>query len=267
MVYVVWIGVTTSWGCGRTAATPAYAPVASPCQGLRVGSVSVTGAGRDDVAGLAVLEGTIDESVRTERIVTTALDGLHQQGYARAAIAVTRTTGCFTELHVAVTLGPRFKIDKLEFRTDDAFPPRERLTTIEDTLGTVNTVGGVYIEYRMQRALKNLEKRYHDAGWLEAKVGPATAHYSEHAVSVSVPITAGPRFRIGAIRARGATATARTAVLEEIRLEPGAWYDGPAIRSGIERARRKLDRWVELRTNLSTDRDEIELEAIVEGHP
>ena len=53
-------------------------------------------------------------------------------------------------------------------------------------------------------------------------------------------------------------------MLDEIRIEPGAWYDGTAIRTGIERARRKLDRWVDLRTVVSIDRGVIELEAVLE---
>jgi outer membrane protein assembly factor BamA len=235
---------------------------------MRIGAVTVTGARKTDVPALGVLEGTIDESIRTERIVAAATETLQTRGYARATVAVTRRVGCFTDLDVAVTLGPRFQIGAIDFATDDAFPARERLAVLEDALGTVNTIGGVYIEYRVKRALAVLERRYHDAGWLEAKLGDPVAHYDDHGrVAVAISVAAGPRFRIGAIRARGASTAARAAVLQEIHLEPGAWYDGPAIRNGIERARRKLDRWVELRTSTSTDRGEIELEAILESRP
>ncbi len=246
MAYTVWLGVIS---CSHSPAPPApRAVVGTPCVTTRVGQVLVTGAAKSDVPALAVLEGTIDDSIRTERVVAAAVESLQSRGYARAAITVTREARCFTDLHVAVTLGPRFKIGKIEFATDDAFPARERLAAIEDALGTV-------------------ERRYHDAGWLEAKVAAPTVHLEDGRVDIQIPITAGPRFRIGAIRARGAGPAARAAVLDEIHLEPGAWYDGPAIRTGIERARRKLDRWVELRTNLSSDRGEIELEAILESRP
>ena len=235
---------------------------------MRVGKVTVVGAPQSTVPGLAILEGTIDDAARTDRMAEATRHSLEFQGYAHAKVAVSRQPGCFVELQVAVDLGPKFHIDRIEFQTADDFPAAERLSVIEDALGTVNTVGGVYIEYRLTRALAGLEKRYHDAGWLEAKIAAPIAHYDDpNTVSVTVPVTAGPRFRVGAIRARGAGAAARATVLEEIGLEPGAWYDGPTIRNGIDRARRKLDRAVELRTSLSSDRGEIELEAVLEARP
>ena len=134
---------------------------------------------------------------------------------------------------------------------------------IEDALGTVNTIGGVHVDDRLRRALDGLERRYQDAGWLDAKIGaPRPAYDDGGAVRISIPVAAGRRYRIGAIRARGANEVARRAVIDALGVDPGAYYDGPALRRGIERARRRLDRRVELRTSL-TDDDEIEIEAIV----
>jgi outer membrane protein assembly factor BamA len=262
-LYIIWLGVISCGG--KSAPAPTHAPVAVPCSPARVGQVAVVGAPKPSVPALAVLEGTIDDSLRTDRVIAGALEALRFRGYAHATIGVTRRVGCFTDLTVTVALGPRFKIDRIDFQTTDEFPARERLAVIEDALGTVNTIGGVYIEYRLQRALAVLERRYQDAGWLEAKITPPAARFDSGGnVVLTIPIAAGPRFRIAAIRARGAGAAARAAELEEIHVEPGAWYDGAAIRSGIERARRRLDRSVELRTSVSADRSEIELEAVLE---
>jgi len=267
MAYVIWLGVIS---CGRTSDRPPVRPaVAAPCSIMRVGKVSITGAPIPHVAGIAVLEGTIDDHARTERIVVVATERLQAAGYARATIAISRKPGCFTDLDVAVTLGPKFKIATIDFPTADGLewvndlPVRERLAALEDALGTVNTIGGVYVEYRLQRALTKLQERYRDAGWLEVKIATPIARYGDDSVALTIPIDPGPRFRVSAIRARGAGAGARAAVLDEIQIEPGAWYDGTAIRTGIERARRKLDRWVDLRTTISIDRGVIELEAVL----
>lgn len=263
MAYVIWLGVIS---CGRTAELPARPPIAAPCTITRVGQVRITGATAAQVPALAVLEGTIDDRGRTERIASVATERLRAAGYARAAIRVTRTARCFTDLDVAVTLGPKFKISEIVFETSDTFPARDRLAALEDALGTVNTIGGVYVEYRLQRALARLQERYRDAGWLEAKIAPPSVRYDERGtIAIAIPIDPGPRFRISAIRARGAGARARAAVLDEIQLEPGAYYDGTAIRNGIARARRRLDRWVDLRTTISLDRGVIELEAVLEA--
>jgi outer membrane protein assembly factor BamA len=252
-------------GCGSGgSARPA---VAAPCSPSRIGEVTVTGATPAEVPALAVLQGTHDDPARTERVVAAAVEALRWRGYAKASIDVAREAGCFVDLQIAVELGPRFKIARIDFQTDDEFPAGERLAAIEDALGTVNTIGGVHIEYRLRRALDGLERRYRDAGWLDAKIGAPRSAYDEiGAVRVAIPVDAGPRYRIGAIRARGANAIARRTLLEELGLDPGTYYDGPALRRGIERARRKLDRGVELRTSL-TDGDEIEIEAEINAEP
>src|SRR5690606_31278930 len=159
----------------------------------RIGEVKVTGATPGDLPALAVLQGTHDDPARTARVAAAAVLALRWRGYARASIDVARQVGCFVELRIAVALGPRFRIARIEFQTDDAFPARERLAVIEDPLGTVNTVGGVHIDYRLRRALGGLERRYRDAGWLDAEIGaPRAAYDGAGAVRISIPVDAGP---------------------------------------------------------------------------
>jgi outer membrane protein assembly factor BamA len=258
-----WLASIVLAGCG--AAPIGRAGQGAPCSSHRVGRVAVSGAPRAAVPQLVVLEGTLDEPERAERIARVAADGLHAQGYADAAIAVARRAGCGVELEVAVTLGQRYRIARIAFDTDDEFPEAERLAVIEDALGTVNTIGGVYIEYRMRRALGELERRYRDAGWLGARLGAPRATYDRAgSVSVEIPVVAGGRFRIGSVRAVGAGALERT-MLQSLGLHAGDYYDGPRIRSAIERARHKLARWVELRTRIADGRTEIDLEAVLEA--
>jgi outer membrane protein assembly factor BamA len=241
-------------------------PVRTACAFNRIGEVTVIGAPRDAVPQLAVLEGTVDDPERTARTAQTATGALRTAGYARARIAVARRVGCRIDLDVTVALGARYRIADIAFDTDDEFPGAERLAAIEDALGTVNTVGGVYVEYRMTRALAELERRYRDAGWLEARLGPPRATYDPRGtVTIAIPVVAGRRFRISSVKAVGASPIAREAVLQTLGLRTGDYFDGPSIRTAIERARHKLARWVELRTSVADDRPEIELEAIVEA--
>ena len=238
-------------------------PVVPPCTRDRIGAVRVIGAARTVVPALAVLEGTLDDPDRTARIAQVATEALQWRGYARAQIHVTRRPGCFVDLDVAVTLGPRYTIGRIAFATDDDFPAARRLAALEDALGTVNTVGGVLIEYRLARALHVLARRYRDAGWLDVEIGAPVTAYTNDAVEVTIPITAGPRYRVGAIRALGGDARARARLLDELGIAPGAWYDGPAIRRALEGVRRTLDRTIKLRASALEDRALIELEAIV----
>jgi outer membrane protein assembly factor BamA len=274
----------------------------------RISEVQVIGAPRDAVPQLAVLEGTVDDPDRTERVAQLALRDLRSRGYAAATLAVSRRTRCGIGLDVHVTLGPRYRIASITFDTgasntgaSDTGPsntgasntgasntgpsntgtsgtgtslpgreagtgaPIDPLAALEDSLGTVNTVGGVYIEYRMKRALTELERRYRDAGWLEATLGaPRTRYFADGTIAIAIPATAGRRFRIGSITAVGASPTARAAVLQTLGLHAGDYYDGPSVRTAIERARKKLDRWVELRTAIAGDRPRVDVEAIMD---
>jgi outer membrane protein assembly factor BamA len=252
-------------GCG--AAPRPYPAVADECNPARVGRVVLDGAAVADVAPLAVLEGAFDEADRTERVTAVATELLNVRGYPRAKITVTRKLACGVELHVAVDRGPQFHIDQLGFATNDTFPAEWRTAVVEDALGTVNAVGGAYVEDRMKRALVTLQHRYRDAGWLDAVIAAPRAIYDDAhgSVTVVVPIHAGPRYRIGNVVAHGAGPTLRAEVVAALGLRGGEWYDAARLRVGIDRARRKLDRRIELHIDVATDRKTIDLVAVVGG--
>ncbi len=259
------VGLTIA-SCGGHPA--AFTPISARCTADRVGTVHVEGAERELVSGLAVLEGTLLDPERTERITLAAEEALRYRGYARARVAVSTEEVCFTDLHVIVDLGPKYQIARIDFQTDDSFPAQERLAALEDELGRVNTVGGVHIDYRLRRALKDLQERYRDAGWLDARIGDPEATYDDGdgLVALAIPVEAGERYRIGAITAHGGNSGVRQAILDEIGIEEGAWYDGPTIRRGLERARKLTKRKVVLR-EVDVDRGVIELEAVVAPKP
>lgn len=180
-------------GC-RPAAT-AHAPATPACRPGRIGKVSVAGGSPADVPQLAVLDGTLDDPARTERIRLAAIDTLHARGYPRAAIAVTRRAGCGTELDVSVVPGPPYRIAALDVIAADTFPTAARLAAIEDALGTVNAVGGAYVENRLVRALADLQQRYRAAGWSAAVIDPPHAVFDDArgTVRVTIAIRAGER--------------------------------------------------------------------------
>jgi outer membrane protein assembly factor BamA len=211
------------------------------------------------VPALTVLEGTLDDPSRMARIIQAATEALQWRGYAKARIEVTRETQCFTDLHVAVTLGPRYKITRIAF-TDASLPQAQRLAALEDALGTVNTIGGVLIEYRLRRALDGLAKRYRDAGWLDVDIGEPAFAYAGSSATVTIPIVAGERYRVRVVRAVATKASVREKLLAELAITPGDYYDAPAVRRALERVRRAVDRHVQLRTSAIEDEHAVELE-------
>ena len=227
---------------------------------MRVGAVAIDGATPGEVAPLAVLEGTLDDPPRAQRVAAVAEDLLRARGYARAKVRVSRVRGCGIELHVVVDRGPKFKIADIAFVGADEPPPPSALA---DALGTINAVGGAYLADRMRRALDRVVHRMHDAGWLDATIDPPVATYDDHtgAVHLAIAVHQGTRFRIGSVVAHGGGRAARAAVIEALGLRGGDWYDAAAVRAGVERARRELDRRIEL--HVTTEVDHIDVEATV----
>lgn len=262
----VMIGWSSGAGCVPEPDQPAaaYPALAPDCSPTRIGKVTVEGATLADIAPLAVLEGTLDDPARAERIASVATELLQARGYPYAKLQVTRHVACGTELHVTVNTGPRFKIARLAFITEDEFPATERLLAVEDALGTVNAVGGAYLEDRMKKALESLEHRYHEAGWIDASIGAPRASYDvlSNEVTVEIPVKPGPRYRIGRIITHGGSAADRRAVVEALGLRGGDWYNGPRVRIGINRARHTTDHHVELHYEIA-DHGIVDLEARV----
>jgi hypothetical protein len=65
-------------------------PASGLCAPDRIGRVAIAGGTVEDVPQLAVLEGTLDDAARTERVRLAAIDVLHTRGYPRAYVAVAR---------------------------------------------------------------------------------------------------------------------------------------------------------------------------------
>lgn len=249
---------------------PGPAELPPPCAADRIGAVVVEGAPRALLAPLTVLEGTLDDPERTERVAQLALEGLRVLGHAKAELAVERAAGsCGATLHAIAVLGPKYTIATITFVTDgddDALTEAQRLAVIEDGLGAVNTVGGTYIAYRLTRALVELKQRYADAGWVDATIAAPRARFDGRGkVSLAIEVHAGPRFTLGTIRAIGAGKEARATVLDALGLREGAYYDRAVVRAGVERAQRVLDRRIQLRVNIAKERSEIDVDAIVEA--
>jgi outer membrane protein assembly factor BamA len=251
--------------CRSPRATPTLYPALAPtCNAARVGNVVVEGGAVSDVPQLAVLAGTLDNPERTDRIAAVSAELLRDRGFPRAAVTIARRTNCGVELVVTVAKGPKFRIGSIKFEADDGFPAKTRLRAIEDSLGTVNSIGGAYVSGRLVRALDQLRRRYQEAGWLNAEIDLPEATFDDRIgeVHLRIAVRAGQRFRIGHVRVSGGPHRTRAAVIEALGLRGGQWYDASRLREGIVRARREIDDRIEMRMQVEDD-GRIDLEAVV----
>lgn len=236
---------------------PARAPIACDIHRVTLVRTSPPNA-RGLLDPLTVLEGTYDDPERTGRLVALTEQMLHAQGYLDAKLAVARHAACGVELDVTGSLGPRYRIARLEFLTDDGFPDAQRRAIVATNLATVNAVGGTYREDLLGPRLAELIGTYQQRGWLKAQVGKPQVEY-DHArgeISIRVPIDAGKRFKIGDVRPHRPEGAAAVAALG---LHTGDWFDVTALRIAIDRASRKVGRTVELSPSTISDRGVVDM--------
>lgn len=242
-------------------------PVMELCSRKAIERVTVEGAEPWEVAPLAVLEGTLDDPPRAERVTRVATELLQARGYPYARVSLVRLKTCGIEIVANVDRGQRFKISKIDFQADDALPPAENQAAVEDALGTVNAVGGAYVADRMERALDTLVHHYHDMGWVEATIDQPVATYDDQRseVAIKVAVHPGQRFKIGSVVAVGGQPETRDAVIGAIGFYGGEWYDASALRDGVARARREIDHKIQMNLQIAHDRNVVDVEAVVEA--
>ena len=230
-------------------------PVVAGCPQGRIGKVTIEGASPREVAPLAVLEGTLDDPPRITRTAEVAADFLHARGYPHATIHVTRHAGCGVELAIAVDRGPRYRIADIELHSDATLPPGDARAALEDGLGTVNAIGGAYVEDRLGRALAVLVRRYRDAGWLDAAAGAPHVDWddSDHTVRLAIDLHPGRRYKIGKL-------VARPRVIEALGLKNGDWFEAGRLHTALVRARRRLARKLDVTLSVVNERAAIDVE-------
>jgi outer membrane protein assembly factor BamA len=251
-----WLGIVAMLAaCGTR--TPSQIPVAS-CDATRIASVHTSGADRDLLGPLSVLAGTLDDPPRTDRVVALTQAMLRGKGYMNAKVALVRHPGCGVELDVTATLGPRFRIAKLEFDTDDEFPEASRRAIVATNLGKYNAIGGMYHAEDLSWRLPDLRNAYIEHGWIEVKIGEPSVTYDQARaeITVRVPITAGKRFKIGELKPQPEHAADPVAVaaVAALGIHSGEWYDADVLRTAVDRARRKIGRSIELYSRMTFDR-------------
>jgi outer membrane protein assembly factor BamA len=231
------------------------------CAAERIGRVTVIGVAPEVVAPIAVLEGTLDDRERTARVVAHTEAMLRANGYARAAIAMTHDENCGVELAARVTLGPRYRIARIELDTPDEFPEAVRRTVLASELGGANAVGGSYRADHLKSAMTRLVTAYWDRGWVNAEAGEPRVTFDDARAEVVVhlPIKAGKRYRIREVRLRERDATGEL-VVATLGIHSGDWYETPRLRTAIERARRRVGKKVELWPAVLEDRGQVDLE-------
>jgi outer membrane protein insertion porin family len=175
---------------------------------------------------------------KVERIIK---DMLVEKGYNQGKVNIEiKTVNNQVALDVNVVQGPKTRIGKIEFPGIENEPVSEsfleRGMKHNKSHSLLSILGGkdVYNREKINDDLEAVKLRLNQKGYLEAKVGtPVVSMYKQRTIfgktrnmmKLSIPVEAGPRYRLGDIKVEGNKILKTTFLRQLIKLKKGKIYN------------------------------------------
>ncbi len=146
-----------------------------------------------------------------------------------------------------VSEGPKIKIREIDFvgnvAKSDATLRRKMKQNKEKGAFSFLRGGGTYQEAKFEEDADRLVDYYQNDGYVRIRVGQPelktledSKDGTERFVQLRIPITEGPRYRVGQFAIEGNTVVKSEALRPLFKVEPGEWYNVKQIRDGLKKA-------------------------------
>jgi outer membrane protein insertion porin family len=148
-----------------------------------------------------------------------------------------------------ITEGPKVRIRHVDFQGNTALKDAELARKMKDNKGPNPWLmglskGGTYNEGKFEDDADKVVQFYRERGFVKAQIGQPQLRVLEDEqdgrtrwVELQIPVTEGPRYRIGEINFTGNTVVKTEGLRPLFKLAPGEWFDEKKIRKGFEKAR------------------------------
>jgi len=225
----------------------------------------------DYVGSKKVEMSKIDEELK-KRQLKIALDSFIDQGTIRKVAGVVRemlaekgyeyadvkpevklvsTQNKTVNLTFHITEGPRVKIRDVEFLGNKAIADAKLASKMKENKGPSRWPlvglflrGGTYKEAKFEDDADNVQQYYRERGYVQAQVGQPQLRVLEDSkdgrtrfVELQVPVSEGPRFKVGQIDFAGNTVVKTEGLRSLFKMDAGDWFNEKFIRKGFEKAR------------------------------
>jgi outer membrane protein insertion porin family len=148
-----------------------------------------------------------------------------------------------------ITEGPKVRIKKVDFQGNTALKDGELAHKMKDNKGPNPWLlglskGGTFNEGKFEDDADKVVQFYRERGYVKAQVGQPQLRVLEDEqdgrtrwVELQIPVTEGPRYRIGEINFSGNTVVKSEGLRPLFKMAPGDWFNEKNIRKGFEKAR------------------------------
>ncbi len=148
-----------------------------------------------------------------------------------------------------ITEGPKVKIRGVDFQGNSAISDGKLGSKMKENKAPNRwlkfiTGGGTFKEAKFEEDADKVVQYYRERGYVKAQVGQPQLKILEDAkdgktrwVQLQIPVTEGPRYRIGEVSFAGNTVVKTEGLRPLFKLESGDWFNEKKIRKGFEKAR------------------------------
>ena len=186
------------------------------------------------------------------QIETVLREMMAEKGFTNAEIShkVSTVAGGPKLVNVTFTIGegPKIKIRDVEFVGNVAKSDGTLQRKIKDNkpAGLFGFIlrGGTYQEAKFESDADLIQSYYRNEGYVQAQVGQPEIKVLENSadgktrwVQLRIPVTEGPRYRVGSFALDGNSVVKSDALAPLFEVRIGDWYDEKAVRAGLIKAR------------------------------
>jgi len=224
-------------------------------------SVVFRGSKPPDGRWLPLAKGELYDPVRVARMRSDLERSLLEDGHLRAHVETRHAkAGAGVDVCVVVRAGPRFVLDRIQFRGESALT-EQQLFALLVSGGTVNRPGKPFRKDLLDIDIARISIAYYDRGFLAVHVDePIVSRDDAHGkVSVTIPIVEGRRYHVGSIRFVGVPAKNQRRYAAALELGEGQIFAREQAARGLERVKQLVRRErgsefdVETQTELRTE--------------
>jgi outer membrane protein insertion porin family len=223
----------------------------------------------DYVGSKQIEQSKIDEELKKQNM-RIALDSFIDQGLIRRVAGVVRelyaekgyeyaevkpevkpvsASAKTVNLTFHITEGPKVKIRSVEFLGNTAIGDRKLSSKMKENKGPNRWIpfilrGGTFKEGKFEDDADLVVQYYRERGYVRAQVGQPQLRILEDTkdgrtrfVELQIPVTEGPRYRIGNVSFAGNNVVKSEGLLPLFKLKRGDWFNEKKIRKGFEKAR------------------------------
>jgi len=198
------------------------------------------------------LDSFIDQGL-VNRVAAVVREMYGEKGYEYATVkpeikAVSSGTKT-VNLTFHITEGPKVRIQNVHFLGNKAVPNSELAGRMKENKGPNKWLfflaqPGTYKENKFEDDAQRVTDFYREKGYVKAQVGQPQLRILEDSkdgktrlVQLQVPVTEGPRYKIGEINFSGNTVVKSEGLRPLFKLQAGDWFNEKKIRKGFEKAK------------------------------